>query len=136
MSNGSSLHDVSSEAIGMVQEDCRTKTTVTLESVWLMPILDELKDRRAAAEAVEAKMAADKAAFDEIDGPAHYGGRDNPYEVIKIIDALELGFDEGNTLKYMLRHRHKGDPVKDLQKAIWYLNHRLEKVLKAAKPAA
>ena len=36
-----------------------------------------------------------------VDHPNHYGGRDNSYEVIKIIEALELGFYLGNALKYV-----------------------------------
>ena len=54
-----------------------------------------------------------------VNHPAHYGGADNPYEAIKIIEALELGFHEGNTLKYLLRWRNKNG-VEDLKKAAWY----------------
>ena len=35
--------------------------------------------------------------------PTHYGGKDNPYEAIKVIEAWEAGFNLGNTLKYISR---------------------------------
>lgn len=69
-----------------------------------------------------------------VDHPSHYGGKDNPYEAIKVIDAWRLGFALGNTVKYISRAGKK-DPAKeleDLEKAAWYLSHRIEQ-LKAAK---
>ena len=44
---------------------------------------------------------------DPVNHPAHYGGEDDPYEAIKVIEAWELGFHLGNTLKY-IRRRHDG----------------------------
>lgn len=60
--------------------------------------------------------------------PEHYGGGDNPYEVIKIIHAHNLNFNRGNACKYLLRAGKK-DPAKtveDLKKAIFYLNYEVE----------
>lgn len=62
-----------------------------------------------------------------VDHPAHYGGKDNPYEAIKVIEAWELGFNLGNTVKYISRAGRK-DVVKeleDLKKAAWYLNREI-----------
>ena len=63
-----------------------------------------------------------------IDHPAHYGGKDNPYEAIKVIEAWSLGFHEGNAIKYIARAGHKEgvDPVEDLKKARWYINRLIE----------
>jgi hypothetical protein len=60
---------------------------------------------------------------ENVNHPNHYGGEKNPYEVIKIIEALELSFSSGNALKYMLRSGKKfsDKTVEDLEKAIWYL---------------
>jgi len=33
--------------------------------------------------------------------PLHYGGKDNPYEAIKVIDAWDLDFNLGNVVKYI-----------------------------------
>lgn len=63
-----------------------------------------------------------------VDHPKHYGGGDNPYEVIKVIDAWGLGFAIGNAVKYLARAGKK-DPTKhieDLKKAIWYIEHEIE----------
>lgn len=37
------------------------------------------------------------------DHPAHYGGAENVYEVIKVIEAWGLGFCLGNAVKYIER---------------------------------
>ena len=59
--------------------------------------------------------------------PNHYGGKDNIYEAIKIIEAHNLGFDLGNVLKYIVRagKKNKSTELEDLEKAAWYLNHRI-----------
>lgn len=63
-----------------------------------------------------------------VDHPAHYGGADNPYEVIKVIEAWELGFCLGNAVKYIARAGKKGDMVEDLKKAMWYLKRRIDRL--------
>ena len=60
-----------------------------------------------------------------VDHPAHYGGADNPYEAIKVIEAWGLGFCLGNTLKYISRAGKKDDIVQDLKKARWYLDREI-----------
>lgn len=70
---------------------------------------------------------------DAIKHPAHYGGGDNPYEAIKVIDAWVCNFNTGNTYKYMARAGIKTDPdlpvevklLQDLGKGKWYLEHQL-----------
>lgn len=65
-----------------------------------------------------------------VDHPAHYGGVDNPYEAIKVIEAWDLGFCLGNTVKYLSRAGRK-DPAKtleDLEKAAWYLNREIRRL--------
>lgn len=58
--------------------------------------------------------------------PLHYGGASNPYEAIKVIEAWGLGFNLGNTIKYISRAENKGTPLQDLKKAAWYLNREIE----------
>ena len=65
---------------------------------------------------------------DQVNHPSHYGGEDNPYEAIKIIEAHDLGFHLGNVVKYVLRAGKKGEMLQDLEKALWYLNRKIEKV--------
>ena len=64
---------------------------------------------------------------DMVNHPAHYGG-DNPMEVINIIDYYNLNFDLGNVTKYVLRCNSKGEKLKDLKKAAWYLQHEINKL--------
>lgn len=69
---------------------------------------------------------------DTVNHPAHYGGADNPYEAIKVIEAWELGFCLGNTVKYISRAGIKDEnkTIEDLKKAAWYLNRRIEQLEK------
>lgn len=69
-------------------------------------------------------MSADK---ESVDHPAHYGGAENTYEAILVIEAWDLGFCLGNTVKYISRAGKKGDAVEDLRKAAWYLNREIER---------
>lgn len=63
-----------------------------------------------------------------VDHPKHYGGVDNPFEAIKVIEAWNLGFNVGNTLKYIARAGRKPGSmtVEDLEKAAWYLNREIQ----------
>lgn len=63
------------------------------------------------------------AQLDLINHPPHYKGRS--LEAIDVIEAFELGFCEGNVVKYVLRWRKKNG-LADLQKARWYLNRLIE----------
>lgn len=60
-----------------------------------------------------------------VDHPAHYGGADNTYEAIKVIEAWNLDFCLGNTVKYISRAGKKGNRLEDLKKARWYLDREI-----------
>jgi len=75
---------------------------------------------------------------DPVNHPAHYGGANNPYEAIKVIEAWDLGFCLGNTVKYIARAGAKvpvsaflteagplRSKVEDLKKAQWYLRREI-----------
>lgn len=69
---------------------------------------------------------------EQVEHPSHYGGADNPYEVIKIIEHYNLDFCLGNLVKYVLRAGRK-DPskeIEDLKKAAWYINRKIENLSK------
>ena len=59
---------------------------------------------------------------EQVNHPQHYGGENNPYEAIKVIEAWDLGFLLGNCVKYISRLGKKGDILEDARKAQWYLN--------------
>lgn len=69
-------------------------------------------------------------AMSSVEHPNHYHGADNPYEAIKVIEAWDLNFRLGNTVKYISRAGRK-DPnktVEDLEKALWYLQREIERI--------
>jgi len=84
---------------------------------------------------------------DAVNHPDHYGGEDNPYEAIKVIEAWKLDFCLGNTVKYISRmgkkvaDGHSGPnarlkkDIEDLKKARWYLERRIQQLEEANAPA-
>lgn len=63
-----------------------------------------------------------------VNHPDHYGGADNPYEAIKVIEAWDLDFSLGNAVKYIARAGKKGNELEDLKKAAWYLNRKINQI--------
>lgn len=70
--------------------------------------------------------------INEINHPTHYGGANNPYEAIEVIEACNCGFHIGNALKYISRAGKKSgqSTVKDLRKANWYLKRMVARNIK------
>lgn len=68
----------------------------------------------------------------KVNHPAHYGGADNPYEAIKVIEAwgLDKSFCLGNAVKYIARAGKKADCdlIEDLEKAAWYIAREIERL--------
>lgn len=57
-----------------------------------------------------------------IDHPAYYNQGN-----IEAIDFIEnLPYNEGAAIKYIVRHRYKGEALKDLRKARWYVNRLIQ----------
>ena len=68
---------------------------------------------------------------ENVNHPEHYQfGKNNEYEAIKVIDAWELGFNLGNTIKYISRvgKKRKDKELEDLRKALWYLEHHIKTI--------
>ena len=61
----------------------------------------------------------DKDKKDSVEHPTHYN--QGHIEVIDFIEDQQMGFHDGNAIKYICRYKHKVNPVEDLRKAIWYL---------------
>ena len=107
--------------------------------VKLKPTEKELQRQKVRGEEVLNKIAKDlveKSAVkvEMVNGPQHYGGVDNPYEVIKVCEAWGLDKDAYlfNVAKYIARAGKK-DPQKeleDLKKAAFYLNRKIENLQK------
>ena len=65
---------------------------------------------------------------EQVNHPQHYGGEENLYEAIKVIEAWDLDFHLGNTVKYISRAGKKGTDkeLQDLKKALWYLERKIK----------
>ena len=63
-------------------------------------------------------------ANDSVFSPKHYTA--GKYEVIDVIEDWNLNFRLANTIKYIARHQHKGKPLEDLEKALWYLQREVD----------
>ena len=73
----------------------------------------------------------------KLEHPDYYGG-DGTYEVLKVIEALEMDFHLGNVFKYIARAGKK-DPAKeieDLKKAQVYLRRKIEYLERHLPPAS
>jgi hypothetical protein len=67
----------------------------------------------------------------KVDHPDHYR-KDTGIEAIDVIEAWKLGFNLGNTVKYISRNGIK-DPTKiieDLEKARWYIDREIQNLKK------
>lgn len=56
---------------------------------------------------------------DPVHHPAHY--TTGKIEVLDFIQDQQFGYLDGQVIKYVSRYRHKGRPVEDLRKAMFYL---------------
>ena len=61
-----------------------------------------------------------------VNHPPHYGGAENTYEAIKVIEAWNLNFSLGNVIKYISRAGKKNETLEDLEKAAWYLDRAIQ----------
>lgn len=83
-------------------------------------------------------MALGQPVSEAVVHPDHYGGGDNPYEVIKVIAEWKLGFNLGNAVKYIARAGKK-DPAKeieDLKKARFYVDWHINRLEAEARVVA
>lgn len=67
--------------------------------------------------------------MDNVNHPQHYQS-EKGIEVIDVTDAFDLDFCLGNAVKYILRAGKKSTEteIEDLRKAVWYINHYIERV--------
>ena len=70
------------------------------------------------------RMKEDRALKQQVGGEHYKGCKIQPVEYIH---ANGLDYLEGNVIKYITRHRTKGEGRKDIEKAIHYLEMILER---------
>ena len=76
-------------------------------------------------------VQAIRSARDQVDYPEHYikGRR---FELTDVIIDWDLSWALGNVLKYIARCGRKGDPIEDLEKALWYLKREIKRLQESA----
>lgn len=118
----------------------QTTTREKSNKEWLDEYAKKIQDKKVLfPEAIErAKDIVEnsniKEVLEMVNGPQHYGGKDNPYEVIKVCEAWGLDRDAYlfNVVKYVARAGKK-DPKKeleDLKKAVFYLERKVKNLEK------
>ena len=125
--------------LGIVTEvDGRRFTAKTVQHVyeWCMDDIIKNLDERdfdfVRSSLVKPQVVSTMPKDNPFSHPSHY--TDGKIEVIDFIEDKGLNFNRGNAVKYICRAGKK-DPTKeieDLEKAMWYINHEIER-LKGAK---
>ena len=86
------------------------------------------------AEGMEAIPSMDSQVLeipDPVNHPSHYGGKDNPYETIKVMEARLttqefIGAMKFNVYKYNDRAKQKGSEAENYKKAQFYQNYLVD----------
>jgi hypothetical protein len=61
---------------------------------------------------------------DMVNHPSHYNKHPRGIEVIDFVEHMD--FCTGNAIKYIARAEYKGNEIQDLQKAIWYIQRKID----------
>lgn len=87
-------------------------------------IYEEDFDTTTYAQEQLADIKSRKAKQEAVDHPDYY--KTGGIEAIDVIEAWNLDFCLGNTIKYISRAGRKSDKIlEDLEKAAWYLNRKI-----------
>ena len=79
-------------------------------------------------DALDFNLTEGMVSMEKVNHPQHYGGADDPYEVIKVMEAW-LTFEEFvgackfNAFKYFARAKKKDDEDENYAKGTWYANY-------------
>lgn len=77
---------------------------------------------------MDVNVIVDNPVNDPVNHPTHY----TAYKGLEIIDLAEqMNFCRGNAVKYIARAglKDQATEVEDLEKAIWYLNREIQRLL-------
>lgn len=62
---------------------------------------------------------------EKVNHPDHY----TQISGVECIDVIEqMPFNTGNAMKYLWRYLDKGEPITDLEKAMWYINREISRL--------
>lgn len=66
--------------------------------------------------------------MEQVNHPAHYNSHPSGIEAIEI--CRHESFNIGNVIKYLMRRKHKGTELENLNKALWYLQDEITRIEK------
>ena len=72
------------------------------------------------------QMLTDDNDHDPVERPAHYRSHPSGIECIQVTEHMT--FCIGNAVKYIWRHKDKGNALEDLRKARWYLDREIARL--------
>lgn len=75
---------------------------------------------------MEQSASTMESKVDMVNHPPHYN-RGN-IEVIDFIEDQQFDFHIGTAIRYLCRAGHKWNAEEDLEKAIWYINRKIQKM--------
>jgi hypothetical protein len=90
--------------------------------------LDKKKGERAQSRVGTAHQGT-KPKPDAVNHPTHYTVHPSGIECIDITE--HMNFCTGNAIKYIWRAGQKGDPIQDLEKALWYIRREIKRMKEA-----
>ena len=100
----------------------------SFEEGTLMPSLQVFKRISEALNIDYKELNMEEDKIEMVDHPKHYNM--GKYEAIDVIEDWGLGFNLGNTVKYISRAGHKDNILQDLKKALLYLDREIKRIEK------
>ena len=100
----------------------------SFEDGTLIPSMQVLKRISEALNIDYKELNIEEDKKEMIEHPRHYNM--GKYEAINVIEDWNLGFNLGNTVKYIGRAGHKDNVLQELKKARWYLDREIDRETK------
>ena len=100
----------------------------SFEDGTLIPSMQVLKRISEALNIDYKELNVEEDKKEMVNHPSHYNM--GKYEAIDVIEDWNLGFNLGNTVKYISRAGHKDNILQDLKKAAWYLDREIKRLEK------
>lgn len=120
--NGRNVHKISMNEVTILKNEAVKRYLENVTGVDNHPLANPIEKTIVNKLNKHKEVKKPEPIKEAINHPDHYGGKDNIYEAIKVIEAWKLGFHLGNTVKYISRAGKKGSTLEDLKKAKWYLD--------------
>ena len=120
-------NDIQVEAAAeTIKEPEKDNKVIDIQTGYINKQIDLKKDIEEVCKEIKNKDKYYVSKDDPVNHPSHY-----TYGTIECIDYIEdkgFNFNLGNAVKYITRAGHKIDAVEDLKKAVFYLNHEIQRL--------